>query len=228
MFGTAVDPDRSDRAKSFRFNIFHLRASGIFLAFLPVTRVLRDGNGALMEPTHAPQAAAPLPGSKSKGKGKVLIIAVLAVLVLGGGGAAGYWMWAASRAAADATETTDGETASQAKPKAKNNASDNLGLVEFPGFLVNLADAGGQAYLRAALGLLVSDEGQAKLLAEKPVLKSLLRSAILEVLAQQTGTVLVTPEGKAELKRAIIEKINSLDQNVEVEDVLFSDFVVQY
>jgi flagellar basal body-associated protein FliL len=66
------------------------------------------------------------------------------------------------------------------------------------------------------------------LFAEKPALKSLLRSSILEVLALQTGSVLVTAEGKAALKRAILERIESLAQEVKVEDVLFSDFVVQF
>jgi flagellar FliL protein len=190
-----------------------------------------------MTSTQAPEAAAPKPDpgpedkarrngdgkGKGKGKGKILIIAVLAVIVLGGGGAAAYWMWAGSRAAAgaDATAEPDSEAT---KPVTK----ENLGLVELPGFLVNLADPGGQAYLRVTLNLLVADEEQATMFAEKPAMKSLLRSSILEVLAQQTGGVLVTPEGKGALKRAIIERINALGLKVEVEDVLFSDFVVQY
>jgi flagellar basal body-associated protein FliL len=74
----------------------------------------------------------------------------------------------------------------------------------------------------------VANEKQAKLFTEKPALKSLLRSSILEVLALQTGGVLVTPQGKEALKHAIVEKIDALGLKVEVEDVLFSDFVVQY
>jgi flagellar FliL protein len=184
-----------------------------------------------MEPTKAPETAAPPPGSKPKRKGKFLIIVVLAVIVLGGGGAAGYWIWAGSHATAEAP--ADGDTSSDGDgdptttPKKKKSAVDQ-GLVEFPGFLVNLADAGGQAYLRVTLSLLVADEEQAKSFEGNPALRSLLRSAILEVLALQTGGILVTPEGKDELKAAIIEKIASLEQGVEVEDVLFADFVVQY
>jgi flagellar FliL protein len=196
-----------------------------------------------MAPTQTPVAATPLPGStpngeskgtgkgagKVKGKGKLLIIVALAVVVLGGGGAAAYWMWAGSRAPADGEATAEGATDPDGKAKAeKKKSAKDQGLVEFPGFLVNLADAGGQAYLRVTLSLLVEDAEQATVLAEMPALKSVLRSSILEVLATQTGAVLVTPEGKDALKRAIIEKINALEQDVKVDDVLFSDFVVQY
>jgi flagellar protein FliL len=233
MFGQAVAPGRPPPGKFFPVKAFHPTASGIFLARPPVTRLSREGDVPLMEPTKAPEAAAPPPGSKPKRKGKFLIIVVLAVIVLGGGGAAGYWIWAGSHAAAAAEATADTDTSSDGHgdgtttPKKKKSA-ENQGLVEFPGFLVNLADAGGQAYLRVTLSLLVADEEQAKLFEAKPALKSLLRSAILEVLALQTGGVLVTPDGKEALKAAIIEKIASLEQGVEVEDVLFADFVVQY
>jgi flagellar protein FliL len=229
MFGVAATLHRAPPEKSLRVNTFHPIASGIVLAGLPVTRTSRDGDVPLMASTHAPEAAAPKPDprtegkAKRNGKGKILIIAVLAVIVLGGGGGAAYWMWAGNRAAASAEATAehDGEAT---KPVTK----ENLGLVELPGFLVNLADPGGQAYLRVTLNLLVADEEQARLFAEKPAMKSLLRSSILEVLALQTGGVLVTPEGKGALKRAIIERVKALGLKVEVEDVLFSDFVVQY
>ena len=185
-----------------------------------------------MPPTKASPAAAPLPTSKPKGKRKLLIIAVLSVIVLAGGGAAAYWMWAGSRAASDADATAEGagesDAAGEATAKVKSKVPEDAGLVEFPGFLVNLADEGGQAYLRTTLSLLVASEAEAKALATKPALKSLLRSSILEVLAQQTGGVLVTPKGKEDLKRAIVAKVDALGLEVKVQDVLFSDFVVQY
>ena len=54
------------------------------------------------------------------------------------------------------------------------------------------------------------------------------RSAMLEVLTTQTSDVLVTPEGKAKLRAALIEKLGHATEEFEVVDVLFSDFVVQY
>jgi flagellar basal body-associated protein FliL len=232
MFGATVAPSWPVPLKSFLSNVFHPATSGILLAPPPVTRTLRDGDVLLMPPTKTPQADAPLPASKPKSKRKLLIIAVLAVVVLAGGGTAAYWMWAGSRTVPDEEATAEGDTGSDAQGettgKVKSTVAEDAGLVEFPGFLVNLADAGGQAYLRVTLSLLVADEKEAKVFAEKPALKSLLRSSILEVLAQQTGAVLVTPKGKDELKRAIVAKIDALGLEVKVQDVLFSDFVVQY
>ena len=54
------------------------------------------------------------------------------------------------------------------------------------------------------------------------------RSTILELLTQQTADQLVTPEGKAALKKAIGEHLETLLEDTEVTDVLFSDFVVQF
>ena len=55
-----------------------------------------------------------------------------------------------------------------------------------------------------------------------------MRSAILELLSQQTAENLVTAEGKTSLKETIAEHISPLTGGVKVSDVLFSDFVVQF
>ena len=55
-----------------------------------------------------------------------------------------------------------------------------------------------------------------------------LRSAILELLTQQSAPALVTPEGKTALKDAIKARTNPLLADQKVLDVLFSEFVVQF
>jgi flagellar basal body-associated protein FliL len=57
------------------------------------------------------------------------------------------------------------------------------------------------------------------------------RSAILELLSAETSDKLTTPEGKAELKKRIMERVQDVlaeRSETEVEDVLFSDFVIQF
>ena len=61
-----------------------------------------------------------------------------------------------------------------------------------------------------------------------PVVVSRIRSEILELLTQQTGAALVTPEGKAALKTAIGARLAPVLEGGKVIDVLFSEFVVQF
>lgn len=173
-----------------------------------------------MEPVTTKSAEQAAPAGKPKRRiGLVIALALIVVLVAGGGGAA-YWMWGRGSAVGESA-TGEDQTKQGAPPEQP-------GLVEIPSFLVNLADPGSQTFLRVSLNLLVASEEQATLLDSQPVAKSRIRSSILEVLAVQNASALVTPEGKAALKTAIAKKVASLKLNVEVHDVLFSDFVVQY
>lgn len=167
------------------------------------------------------KAAAPAggqkPGPTKKGKGLLLVIVAVVVVAAGGGGAA-YWKFGMAKG----TSAHGAEPAEGAAPAVEPSLS------KFDPFIVNLADGGGQAYLRVSLSLLVASEAEAKHLAEKEVTRTRIRSAILEVLSTQTADQLVTPDGKTELKRVITERIASLKEPVDVRDVLFTDFVVQY
>jgi flagellar protein FliL len=169
-----------------------------------------------MADAHAAQGKpSPAATPKKKGKGLLIVLIVVLVLAAGGGGAA-FYFWKANAAPAG-----DASAENRAKPEAS-------GLVTLEPFLVNLADEGGHAYLRVSLKLLVTNEEQVALFEGKAVIKSMVRSAILETLATQTAERLVTPEGKAALKETITKHIAALKQPIDVHDVLFSDFVVQY
>ncbi len=159
----------------------------------------------------ATDAAAPA----KKGRGKLIPI-VLAVLLLGGGGGGAYWYFAVRAAAAGAEEAHEPE------------APEPTGIATFDPFVVNLADPGGSRFLRVNLALVVKDELAAAELGENPVVKGRIRSSLIELLAQQTSDTLVTPDGKAALKAAIKEQVAHAAHDVEVSDVLFSEFVVQF
>lgn len=153
-------------------------------------------------------AAPAAPAAKSKSK---LVPIVAAVVVLAGGGG-GYWWW---------SHRAPAETQAEAPPAEP-------GIVSFEPFVANLADEGGGRFLRASLKLVVEGAERAKEVEENAVERAQLQSAILEVLTLQTADALVTPEGKAALKEAILARTGELLHETPITDVLITEFVVQF
>lgn len=164
-----------------------------------------------MSDAPTPEAAA----APKKGKNKLVMIA-LAVLLLGGGGGGAYWYFVIRPAKAGA------------EAKVEEKKEEPTGVATLEPFVVNLADPGGSRFLRVSLSLVVKDEEAAKELGENAVVKSRVRSSLIELLAQQTSDTLVTPDGKVALKKAIVEQVAHAAHEVEVSDVLFSEFIVQF
>lgn len=156
---------------------------------------------------------APAAAKKSK---KGLFMAIIALVLLGGGGAGAYFFYFKP-----ATVEAKGKAA-EPEPEAE----EATGILTLEPFVVNLAEAG--RFLRCNLSLVVADEVLAKELEEKPVEVARVRSAILELLAEQHAEELVTPEGKEALKNSIIERAERAVHELKVADVLFSEFVVQF
>lgn len=153
--------------------------------------------------------------AKKGGKAKLFIIGGVIVVLLGGGGLAAYF-----------TLKKPADPNAPAEVKKEEPAA--TGIISFEPFVVNLADTGGQRFLRISVRLIVADETEAKEIQESEVKVMRLRSAILELLTAQTSDHIVTPDGKAALKKEIAEKAAHIVEPIEVSDVLFSDFVVQY
>jgi len=168
----------------------------------------------------APKAEAAAADAPAKPKSKLPLIAGAAVLVLAGAGGGGYWWWS-HRAPAD-------PKAAEAAAKEEEHAPEDAGIVGFDPFVANLADEGGTRFLRASLKLVVAGAEKAKEVEESAVEKAQLQSAILETLTVHTAEQLVTPEGKAALKKEILEKSGHLLHSAKVTDVLFTEFVVQF
>ncbi|MGE0039772.1 MAG: flagellar basal body-associated protein FliL [Vicinamibacterales bacterium] len=158
---------------------------------------------------------------------KTAILLVVVLLLVGGAGAGGYWWSQQGAAAAPAS----GEHATEAPADSGHDAGGGDeaaaggGLVSFEPFLVNLADPG--RYLRTNVKLVVGSEARAKEIGENEVALMRLRSAMLELLAEQHADALVTADGKTALKNAIKERAGEI-ADAHIVDVLFSDFVVQF
>ena len=160
----------------------------------------------------APAAAAAVGAKKAGGKYKMFMIGGV-VLALAGGG---YYY--KTQAAAHEEEA----------PAAKEVSPKERGLVSFDPFVANLADEGGQRFVRVTVQLVVADALQATEMTEIPVMAMQARAIILELLSMQLADTLVTPEGKVALRQAIAERVAEALHEIEVVDVLFSDFVVQF
>jgi flagellar FliL protein len=145
----------------------------------------------------------------------MIIIALVAIIVLGGGGGAFYVMRGRAQP-------------SHPEPVVEKVVVTDPGMVSLEPFTVNLADPGGSKFLRISIRLVVGSPAEAEKVQKNSVLLVRVRSAILELLAQQTADSLVTPEGKTALKTAIAEHVKTVLADTKVTDVLFSDFVVQF
>jgi flagellar FliL protein len=171
------------------------------------------------------------------------------VVVLLGGAGGGYFWYSKKQAAAEAAAAADEEEEVAAdahdtaghgeakkpkkKKKKKADSEEHARLMAFEPFVVNLADPGAARFLRTNIQLVVTggEEGGGHEGAKGPTVEEMrARSAILELLSAETSDKLVTPEGKTELKEQITERMDDVlgEAEIEVEDVLFSDFVIQY
>ena len=160
----------------------------------------------------------PTPDAKPAkgGKGKMLvIIGVATVAILGGGG---YAAWHFLKPPAE------GAPGAEKAAKVEKPAT---GIVTFEPFVANLADAGGRRYARVSVRVIVGNEAEAKEIQENAVTLTRLRASILELLSTQTAEHIVTPDGRAELRKAIAAEADGIVKPLKVSDVLFADFVVQ-
>lgn len=157
-------------------------------------------------------------------KGRTLVAALtIFMLVLVAGGGVGAFFILRHRAPADVESAESSGSAEPAKPVAPA-----LGMLALEPFVVNLADAGGTHFLRVSIRLLVDDRERTEHIQKNEVVLTRLRSAILELLTQQTAERLITPEGKEALKKAVATRAAPVLGDAKVSDVLFSDFVVQF
>jgi flagellar FliL protein len=99
--------------------------------------------------------------------------------------------------------------------------------------LVNLADRSGNGYLRIALALRIADASPSKGRVEAESKGSdkapdaALRDTVLMVLGRQTSDVLLTVDGKEQLKKELKEAISEHNPETRAIDLFFTEFLVQ-
>lgn len=177
---------------------------------------------------------------KKKGKKKLLVLVLGGLLLVGGGvGGAMFAMgigFGHAEAAPGAdlpklvakpgvTLTAADQPRGDAEPNPAKYAATYYTLDQ--PFTSNLRDTDG--FAQVALG--VSTFYDARVLDSFKDNEMPIRSAILEVLADQDGFVLATPEGKTMLRRQLKQAVNGVLKQRSgfggIDDVYFTSFVIQ-
>ncbi len=146
---------------------------------------------------------------KSKKK-KFFVILILAVVLLGGGGAGAYFVYF-KQPPGDETE-------------AKSKKEQPQVIQEMETFLVNLADPGGKRFLKVTMKAKLSSNDT---LEEFKTRGFELRDVVLTILSSKEVEDVARPEDKLTLKRDIMTMLNRNLRKGQVQDIYFTDFLIQ-
>lgn len=178
-------------------------------------------------------------------KGNMFLIIITVVSIIGGG-AGGYFARgmfgqkpASKHAAVDGEHDGEGKSHDEeVSHKSEGEESEGGGSEHGGGhgdeaktddsqlgpFIVNLADSGARRYLRATMQLGLRKDSYKKYFGK---IDPRLRDALLLALSSRRTEQLLTPEGKAELRKEITHQINTIIGKDVVEEVYFVDFLIQ-
>ncbi|MCP4688552.1 MAG: flagellar basal body protein FliL [Desulfobacterales bacterium] len=147
----------------------------------------------------------------------VILIIVAVVLLLGLIGGGFFMIWSQMNAIQMAQLEDEEEEDEDAIPAIGP-------IFKLQAFVVNLSGDKGKRYLRTTMDLELRDE-----LVSENVQRRLpqIRDAILMILPAKTMKEITQPEGKVALRTEIIEKLNELLGTDAINNVYFSEFVVQ-
>ena len=169
------------------------------------------------------------PQKKSGGSGLLLIVIILLLLLIIVGGAV-YFLF---------LRTPSQDASQQQQPPISLTEPDNMpqtttghGLKDDPGpiqayppFLVNLADPGGNRYLKLTLSIELSKEKNfpAEVAAKEPRIKDI----VVSVLASKMYDEISSTQGKVALKQELMRRLNTIMSGGRVTDIYITEFVVQ-
>ncbi len=169
---------------------------------------------------------------KKKGKGKLLII-IIAVVVLIVAGVAVKMFVLGGKKKEPAKQTTQQQAQQNENQGQGEYVSDkNLEPVVVGPIIVNLADAGGDRYLKLKLVLLEAKQKAQE--AKKEETKTgmsledaVIRNAIIITTSAKTSDDLLSVSGKEELKSELITAINKALHRNLVRKIFFTEFIIQ-
>jgi len=149
----------------------------------------------------------------------IMLIGVLMVFMLGMGG--GLFMLWNKLSELNVQSTANAGT----NPAHGNSIEQPLGpIYSLETFIVNLADKGGNRYLRVTMDFeLGNPEVQTELNKRLPQI----RDSILMILPSKRFDDISSVEGKIALRDEILEKLNSLLTQGKITNIYFKEFVVQ-
>ncbi len=164
----------------------------------------------------------------------LIVIAVMLALMLIGGAVGAYLLLSEDEAViADANSAKQSQQleeapAAKAAPVATSvRKSDytNIGqMYPLDQFIVNLFSEDGSRYLKATMNLELSVPELATELDSK---KPLIRDIIIKALSAKSYEEISTIAGKENLKDEIVANVNAVLKDGQINNVFFTDFVIQ-
>lgn len=156
------------------------------------------------------------PAAQPKKSPLMLIVIVLLLLVLAGGG---FFAWTMLN------KKDGGDATTEDKPVSAKIKEPGI-IIALPSFIVNLNDSTGlgKRYLKITMQLEVPDQEQVLRVGQN---KTQMRDAILMLLSSITFEDINTLEGKLELKQALIQRLNQILGERAIDQLYFTEFVVQ-
>ena len=157
-------------------------------------------------------------------KSSKLLIIILLIASLAIGGAA-IFLVITNMTSDDKSEFAERENAGDEGDGGKKEGMDKLGpIMPLEPFIVNLSGAGGRNYLKIEITLEFDKEGvQIEVENKMPLVKD----SILLLLATKSFESIQTAEGKLMLKNEIITRLNRFLSTGVVQNLYFTNFVVQ-
>lgn len=148
-------------------------------------------------------------GKQSGGKKKLIFILIPVLLLLIGGAGAYFFL----------THKKKESTKQMVVAPQKLGVMYNLGS-----FLVNLADKNANTYAKVSITLELSNQKvQQEVVKRLPIIKD----AVINLLSSKTYDEIRTPEGKEELRLELIKRINAILVTGGVQNIYFTQFIVQ-
>jgi flagellar FliL protein len=165
---------------------------------------------------------------KEEGKKSNLMIIIIAgflVLLLVIGGVLAFILSGGSEEQPDPAIEQSVEEGTQQKSTYRRKSSLTVGpMLEMETFIVNLLSENGRRYLKVRVNLELEDEElQEEVNTKIPVL----RDIIIRIASSKTLEEISTEKGKEKFKDQIVSEINHNLQDGKINNVFFTDFVIQ-
>ncbi len=159
----------------------------------------------------------------------IVIVALLFILVIGGAVAAYFMLNSDKDVIDDANSVSTSKSLSShpTKTSTTQRATDysKIGpMYPMDQYIVNLYNEGSSRYLKTTINFeLSSQEMSAEMDAKKP----LIRDIVIKTLSAKTYEEISTIKGKENLKDEIVSKVNQVLTDGQVNNIFFTDFVIQ-
>ena len=153
----------------------------------------------------------------------VIIMMGLLVLLMVAIGGGLFMMWS-KVSALDQVVNPPSQEESQEAIKEESEEAKIGPVVPLDSFIANLADPGGNRFLRATMELELDNDDLTKEMEKR---LPQIRDCILMILPTRTYQDIQTVEGKIALRTEIIAKLNALLKKEAITNIYFTEFVTQ-